>query len=149
MHSHSHGNAYCHGRGTGRILKWSTFATVLFVVLEAVAGIKAGSLAMISDAVHNLTDALALLFTWFAFYLQSKPANNVKTYGYHRTGVLAAFVNALTLVALSVWIFYEGIQRLMRPEPVQETIMLWVAALGLLLNGGIMWGLRAASKNDL
>src|SRR5437867_2475745 len=149
MPSHSHGNAYCHGRDTGRILKWSTFATVLFVVLEAVAGIKAGSLALISDAGHNLTDALALLFTWFAFYLQSKPANDVKTYGYHRTGVLAAFVNAITLVALSVWIFYESVQRFLHPEPVRETIMMVVAAVGLLLNGGVMWALRIAKKNDI
>src|SRR5260221_14597594 len=139
MHSHAHG-AHCHGGDTGRILKWSSIATILFVGVEVIAGLKAGSLALLSDAGHNFTDALALLFTWFAYYLQSKPANDVKTYGYPRTGVLAAFVNALTLVALSVWIFYESVQRFVRPEPVQETIMLAVAALGLLLNGGIMWG---------
>src|SRR5437016_8599226 len=125
MHSHAHAGSHCHHRGTGQILKWSSIATILFVVVEVVAGIKAGSLALLSDAVHNLTDALALLFTWFAFYLQSKPANAVKTYGYHRTGVLAAFVNALKLVALSVWIFDDGIQRLIPPEPGRETIMLW------------------------
>ncbi len=149
MYSHAHAGSHCHHGGTGQILKWSSIATILFVVVEVVAGLKAGSLALLSDAVHNLTDALALLFTWFAFYLQSKPANAIKTYGYHRTGVLAAFVNALTLVALSVWIFYESFQRFLRPEPVQENIMLAVAALGLLLNGGIMWGLRIARKNDI
>jgi cobalt-zinc-cadmium efflux system protein len=106
-------------------------------------------LALLSDAGHNLTDALALLFTWFAFYLQSKPANHIKTYGYHRTGVLAAFVNAITLVALSVWIFYESIQRFVSPEPVQENIMMAVSALGLLLNGGVMWSLRVAKNNDI
>src|SRR6266853_1969051 len=131
MHSHAHAGSHCHHGGTGQILKWSSIATILFVVVEVVAGLKAGSLALLSDAVHNLTDALALLFTWFAFYLQSKP------------------VNALTLVALSVWIFYESFQRFLRPEPVQENIMLAVAALGLLLNGGIMWGLRIARKNDI
>jgi len=117
--------------------------------VEVVAGLKAGSLALLSDAGHNLTDALALLFTWFAFYLQSKPANHIKTYGYHRTGVLAAFVNAITLVALSVWIFYESIQRFVSPEPVQENIMMAVSALGLLLNGGVMWSLRVAKNNDI
>ena len=106
MHSHAHGGAHCHPGGTGRILKWSFIATVLFVGIEVVAGIKAGSLALLSDAGHNVTDALALLFTWLAFYLQTKPANDIKTYGYHRMGVLAAFLNALTLGALSVWIFY-------------------------------------------
>ena len=110
---------------------------------------RAGSLALLSDAGHNLTDALALLFTWFAFYLQSKPANSVKTYGYHRMGVLAAFVNALTLVLLSGWIFYESVQRFRHPAPVQENVMMMVAAVGLLLNGGIMWSLRIAKKNDI
>src|SRR5258708_2566849 len=143
MHSH-----HCHPGGTGQVLKWSSVATLLFVALEIVAGIESGSLALLSDAGHNLTDALALLFTWFAFYLQSKPANSVKTYGYHRMGVLAAFVNALTLIALSGWIFWESFQRFRRPEPVQETIMILVAAGGLLLNSAIMWGLRLARNND-
>src|ERR1700730_5481326 len=144
MHSH-----HSHAGGTGQILKWSFIATVLFVALEAIAGLQAQSLALLSDAGHNLTDALALLFTWFAFYLQSKPANSVKTYGYHRMGVLAAFLNALTLVALSAWIFYESFQRFRHPAPVQESVMMLVAAVGLLMNGGIMWGLRIAKKNDI
>jgi cobalt-zinc-cadmium efflux system protein len=149
MHSHAHSGPHCHHGGTGRILKWSSVATILFVLIEVVAGLKAGSLALLSDAGHNLSDALALLFTWFAFYLQSKPADDVKTYGYHRSGVLAAFVNALTLVALAAWIFYESVQRFLRPEPVQENIMLVVAGLGLLLNGGVMWALRIAKDNDI
>src|ERR1700686_1328768 len=105
MHSHAHEG------GTGQVLKWSTVATLLFVGIEVSAGLQAKSLALLSDAGHNLTDALALLFTWFAFYLQSKPANSVKTYGYHRMGVLAAFLNAITLVALAAGIFYESVQR--------------------------------------
>jgi cobalt-zinc-cadmium efflux system protein len=149
MHSHSHGGLHHHHGETGRFLKWSVVATLLFVGFETFAGLKAGSLALLSDAGHNLTDALALLFTLFAFYLQSKPADSVKTYGYHRMGVLAAFVNALTLIALSGWIFWESFQRFRRPEPVQETIMILVAAGGLLLNGAIMWGLRLARKNDI
>ena len=149
MHSHGHAGPHCHSGGTGQILKWSSFATLLFVAVEVVAGIKAGSLALLSDAGHNVTDAMALLFAWFAFYLQSRPANDVKTYGYHRMGVLAAFLNALTLIALSAWIFYESYQRFRNPEPVQETIMMVIAGLGLVLNGGIMWGLRMARKNDI
>src|SRR5262249_14435936 len=119
------------------------------VAVEVVGGLKAGSLALLSDAGHNVTDAMALLLTWFAVRIQSRPANNVKTYGYHRTGVLAAFLNAITLVGLSGWIFYESIQRFLHPEPVQENIMIVVSALGLLLNSGVMWNLRAARKNDI
>jgi len=148
MHSHAHG-AHSHHGGTGQVLKWSFVATVVFVAVEIVAGIEAKSLALLSDAGHNFTDALALLFSWLAFYLQTKPANDVKTYGYHRMGVVAAFLNALTLVVLSIWIFYESVERFRNPEPVGESIMIAVAGLGLLLNGGIMWGLRMARKNDI
>jgi len=143
VHSHHHGG------GTGRVLWWSLIATGAFVVVEFIAGIQAHSLALLSDAGHNFTDALALLLAWFGFYLQSKPANETKTFGYQRAGVLTAFVNALTLVALAVWIFYEGYQRLLRPQPVHETVMMVVAGGGLVLNGGIMWGLRIARHHDI
>jgi len=143
VHSHHH------GAGTGRVLWWSLIATGAFVVVEFIAGIQAHSLALLSDAGHNFTDALALLLAWFGFYLQSKPANETKTFGYQRAGVLTAFVNALTLVALAAWIFYEGYQRLLRPQPVHETVMMVVAGGGLVLNGGIMWGLRIARHHDI
>jgi cobalt-zinc-cadmium efflux system protein len=124
-------------------------ATLLFVAVEVVAGIRAHSLALISDAGHNFTDALALLLAWIANYLEAKPANEVKTYGYQRAGVLSAFVNALTLAALSAWIFYESVERLRQPQPVHEEIMMAVALLGLLLNAGIMWALRSARSKDI
>jgi cobalt-zinc-cadmium efflux system protein len=144
LHSHHH-----HGSGTGQILQWSLIATVLFVVLEVFAGIHSHSLALLSDAGHNATDALALLLSWFAFYLQSRGANERKTFGYHRAGVLAAFLNALVLVLLSLWIFWESYQRLTQPEAVAENWMMAIAAAGLVLNGGIMWGLRGAHANDI
>jgi cobalt-zinc-cadmium efflux system protein len=145
VHSHAH---HHHG-GTGRVLWWSMVATFVFVLIEVVAGIQAHSLALLSDAGHNVTDAGALLLAWVAFYLQSKPADESKTYGYHRAGVLAAFVNALTLLVLSAWIFYESIVRLSKPEPVHEWVMMAVAVGGLLLNCGIMLALRSASRHDL
>jgi cobalt-zinc-cadmium efflux system protein len=119
------------------------------VAAEIFAGIQAHSLALVSDAGHNFTDALALLLAWFGFYLEAKPADEIKTYGYHRAGVLSAFVNALTLLALSAWIFYESALRLRHPPAVHEGVMMAVAALGLVLNGGIMWALRPASRHDL
>ena len=147
MHSHAH--SHSHALGTGSILRWSLAATTLFVLVEVVAGLKAHSLALLSDAGHNFTDALALGLAWVGFYLQSKPADETKTYGYHRASVLSAFVNALTLAALSMWILYESVMRLREPEAVHEGIMIVVAGLGLVLNGGIMLALRAASRNDI
>ena len=147
MHSHSH--THSHGPATGSVLRWSLVATCAFVLVELFAGVRAHSLALISDAGHNFTDALALLLAWFGFYLQSKPADETKTYGYHRASVLSAFLNALTLVGLSVWIFYESALRLRHPAAVEENIMMAVAALGLVMNGSIMLALRGASRGDL
>ena len=123
--------------------------TFLFVIVEVVAGFRAHSLALLSDAGHNFTDAGALLLASIGFYLQGKPADEIKTYGYHRAGVLSAFVNALTLIGLSAWIFYESVLRLRNPEPVQEGVMFVIAAAGLAVNAGIMLALRTASKHDI
>lgn len=146
MHSHAH---HHHHGATGSVLRWSLAATALFVVIEVWAGFRAHSLALLSDAGHNFTDAGALLLAWVGFRLQAKPADEIKTYGYHRAGVLSAFVNALTLLALSGLIFYEAIQRFRNPEPVHETVMMAVAAIGLALNGAIVLALRAASRHDI
>jgi len=143
LHSHHHGPA------AGRVLVWSLAATAAFVVFEAIAGMRAHSLALVSDAGHNATDALALLLAWFAAFIQHKPADTSRTFGYQRAGVLAAFVNALTIVALSAWMLYESWVRLMNPVAVNEFAMLWVAAAALVLNGGIMWGLHSSSRHDL
>ena len=143
MHSHTHGHA------SGRVLAWSLAATSAFVVVELVAGIRAQSLALMSDAFHNATDALALLLAWFAVFLQNKPADESRTFGYHRAGVLAAFVNAIVLIGLTGWMVYESIGRLITPATVNENVMLWVAAGGIVLNGGIMLGLRFSGSDDI
>jgi cobalt-zinc-cadmium efflux system protein len=119
------------------------------MAFEVFAGIRAGSLALISDAGHNFTDALALVLAAIGVYLQSKPADDVKTFGYHRAGVLAAFVNALTLILMAGFIFWEAWKRLWHPEPVQEWTMLAVACAALVLNGSIMFGLRGQKDHDL
>jgi len=103
----------------------------------------------VSDAGHNATDALSLLLALFAVYLHSRPADESRTFGYHRAGVLAAFVNALALVLLSGWIVYEGWQRLLHPEPVDNGAMLWVAAGAMVLNGGIMLALHSSDRDDI
>ena len=146
---HTHGHSHGHAHATGSILRWSLAATAAFVLVELIAGFQAHSLALLSDAGHNFTDALALGLAWAGFYLQSKPADETKTYGYHRASVLSAFVNALTLVALSVWILYESVLRMRAPQPVNAGLMMAVAGLGLAMNGSIMLALRAASRNDI
>jgi cobalt-zinc-cadmium efflux system protein len=140
MAAHAHAHP-AKGPATGKILCGSLVLTVGFVVLETVAGLRAHSLALLSDAGHNFTDALALVLSAAGYYMQSRPGNQVKTFGYHRTGVLAAFVNAMVLGLLSLILFWESVLRLLHPEPVAEGTMMWVAAAGLAVNLVIAWGL--------
>lgn len=138
-----------HGWKTGSVLKWSIVLMLALALAEAVAGYLANSLALLSDAGHNFTDSLALLLAWFAFYVQSKPATENKTYGYHRAGVLAAFVNALLLVALAGYIFFEAYHRLRTPQPVHPEWMMIVAGFGFLVDAGVSGALLRKSHGDL
>ena len=124
-------------RGTGRVLRFSLVVTLLYIVLLVVAGIRAHSLALLSEAGHNLSDFLALLLSLVAVYLQGRPASSTKTYGYHRAGVLAALVNSLSLVVVAFFIFYEAFKRLQSPEQVHAGTMIGVAAAGVVMNGVI------------
>ncbi len=141
MHVHAHGAA-----GTTRVLKTSLAVTLAYIALLVVAGIRAHSLALLSEAGHNLSDFLALLLSLVAVYFQSRPANSTKTYGYHRAGVLAALVNATSLVAVSFFIFYEAFRRLQHPEAVRAGLMMWVAGAGVVMNGVIALLLYRSSR---
>jgi cobalt-zinc-cadmium efflux system protein len=143
-HTHTHG-----GAATGRRLALSFGLTLAFVAGEAVAGLWANSLALLADAGHNFADALALLFSWFALYLARRPADARRTFGFHRAGILAALVNAVSLVVIALAIIWEAVQRLRVPEPVQSGPMIAVALAGVLLNGLISLWLRAEARHDL
>src|SRR5438270_10498878 len=133
MHVHaSHG-----GERTSTVLRISLVVTLAYIVLLVVAGIRAHSLALLSEAGHNLSDFLALLLSLTAVYLQSRPPSATKTYGYHRAGVLAALVNSASLVVVSFLIFYEAFRRLQHPEQVHAGTMIGVAAAGVVMNGVI------------
>ena len=143
MHAHEHG-----GR-TGRTLRVSLAVTLAYIAVLVVAGVRAHSLALLSEAGHNVSDFLALLLSLTAVYLQGRPPSAKKTYGYSRAGVLAAFVNALLLVGVAFYIFYEAGRRLVSPEEVHAGVMVWVAAAGVVMNGGIALLLWRSSRGDL
>jgi cobalt-zinc-cadmium efflux system protein len=137
----AHFHAHAHGKATGKILLASLVVTLGFVAVEAMAGLRSGSLSLLSDAGHNFTDAFGLALAAAGFYFAAKPGDQLRTFGYQRMGVLAAFLNALLLVILSGALLWESYLRLMNPEPVSEGIMLWVAALGIAVNLGIAWSI--------
>ncbi len=130
---HSHGA----GERTSKVLRISLAVTLAYILLLVVAGIRAHSLALLSEAGHNLSDFVALLLSLGAVYLESRPPSATKTYGWHRAGVLAALVNAGSLIVVSFLIFYEAFRRLRNPEHVHAGTMIWVAAAGVLMNGVI------------
>jgi cobalt-zinc-cadmium efflux system protein len=119
------------------VLKISMGLTFAYVLATFLFGLKAHSLALISEAGHNLSDLLAIVLSYVAVYFQSRPATDEKTFGYQRAGVLAAFVNAATLVVLSVWIAVAAVGRLSSPVEVQPRLMMEVAAAGVLMNGTV------------
>src|SRR5919108_3663592 len=140
MHVHAPRNA-------ATVLRLALVATSIYVVVTAVAGVRGHSLALISEAGHNLSDVAALGLSLVAVFLETRPANSVKTYGYHRAGVLAAFINAIALIGLSGYISYEAAERLLRPVAVQANVMMAVAAVGVVMNGVIALALHRSSRD--
>src|SRR5438270_11056565 len=130
-----HVHAGSHGNASSRVLKISLLVTLAYIVLLVIAGVQAHSLALLSEAGHNLSDFLALLLSLAAVFLQARPPSSTKTYGYHRAGVLVALVNSASLVMVSFFIFYEAFRRVQHPEPVHAGVMIWVAAAGVVMNG--------------
>jgi cobalt-zinc-cadmium efflux system protein len=120
-----------------RVLQLSMALTAAYVVATFYFGLRAHSLALVSEAGHNVSDLLAILLSFAAVYFQTRPATDQKTFGYQRAGVLAAFVNALTLIVLAAWIGLSAIHRIYTPVTVQPRIMMAVAAAGVLMNGAI------------
>lgn len=139
MHDHAHHGHAAAGRRTRAIITFSAVATLAYVVLAFVVGIEAHSLALLSEAGHNLTDFLALALTWVGVYFQSKPPTPDKSYGYHRAGVLTALANVVTLFVITALIVVEAVGRLRTPETVAAGAMLWVAVIGLVMNAVIAW----------
>jgi len=120
-----------------RVLQFSMGLTLAYVVATFIFGLRAHSLALISEAGHNLSDLAAIALSFVAVYFQAQPATERKTFGYQRAGVLAAFVNSATLVVLSIWIAVEALHRIASPVPVQPKVMMYVAAAGVLMNGTV------------
>lgn len=146
-HGHEHaGHDHQH---TGRVLRISLVVTFAYVVVLLVAGVRAHSLALLSEAVHNVSDFLALALSLLAVYFQARPPSATKTFGYDRAGVLAAFVNSIVLVGLGFYILYEAAARLRAPVNVRPGVMIGVAAAGVVMNGIISLLVWQSSKSDL
>lgn len=149
MHSHSHSHAPHSHNQSSRRLQIALVLTAAYMVAEAVGGYFTGSLALLADAGHMFTDVAALVLTLFAFRFAARPATSRKTYGYYRLEILAAFVNGVTLVLISLWIFYEAYERFFAPPPVKSLELIAIASGGLIINLICAWLLHSEHQENL
>lgn len=152
-HSHSHAQPHSHAPNVSdknkRRVFWVMVITGTFMVVEAIGGWLSGSLALLADAGHMLTDTAALFLAWLAFYMAAKPADKQRSYGYKRFQIIAALANGLTLFAIALWIVVEAAQRLNNPTPVEGMTMIAVASMGLIVNIIGFWILSRADHSNL
>ena len=148
-HNHNHSHLGAVAEQTLSRLAWSLGLTALFVFVEAGAGLFANSLALLTDAAHNLTDVIALGLSWYAVRLTTRPSNSQQTYGYHRAGILAALANSTTLVLISLGVFYEAFLRFKDPSQVNSLVLILVGLCAVVVNVVTALLVRRGSEHDL
>jgi len=149
-HTHASHGRHRHGQeASRRRLAWVLALTASFMVVELIGGWLANSLALMADAGHMLSDVAALGLSLFALTIAQRPPTPLKSYGYLRMEILAALVNGVALVVISILIFWQAYERLRAPQPVEGRLMLGVAGAGLLVNVGAAWLLHASSTHNL
>jgi len=157
-HTHDHGHNHDHGHhdhsvavnqdNKARVL-WAMLLTFGFMFAEIIGGLISGSLALLADAGHMFSDALALLLSWLAFKYSDKGADEARSFGWHRFQILAAFVNGMSLLLIAAWIVFEAVQRFLQPVAVMATPMLVIAVLGLIVNVVVFKILSGGDQDNL
>jgi len=134
--SHSHNHVHIHKHEVeGKNLVFSIILNLLITAAQVVGGLISGSLALISDALHNFSDVISLVFSYVAHKLSRRKASINNTFGYKRAELIAAFVNAFTLLLVAIYLGYEAILRFFHPEPIKSGMVIWLALLGIVVNG--------------
>lgn len=150
MEHHDHAHAgHDHAHVSERTLRAALTLTIVFVTVEALFGWFGPSLALLSDAGHNLADAASLGFSWYAVAIARKRSHHGMTFGYHRVGVLAALVNAVSLVVIALVIAWEAVQQIREPQPANGEVMISVAGAAIVVNLIIGFWLRKGSRHDI
>lgn len=141
MHAHHGADAHSHGSPASGFLSAALFATLILVAAEFLGGYLGHSIALLSDAIHNLSDVPTILISWLAAHWANRPADAERTFGYRRAGVLAAFTNSILLLLVALALFWEAANRFRHPVAVREQWMIGLSLLALAINGGITLGL--------
>ncbi len=150
-HSHPHNHSHAHGHNDlkGRNLLISILLNILITVSQVIGGLISGSLALLSDALHNFSDVLSLVVSYIANKLSKKEASIYRTFGYKRAEILAAFVNASTLIIVAILLIIEAIKRFQNPEDIKTGLVIWLSLLGIVANGLSVLLLKKDSKANM
>jgi cobalt-zinc-cadmium efflux system protein len=148
VHMHQHSHVHSHEAVARGVLSAALLATLTLVAAEFVGGYLGHSIALVSDAIHNLSDVPAILISWFAAHWSQRPADAERTFGYRRTGILAAFTNSLLLLLVALALFWEAFERFRHPVAVHSQWMIGLSLFALVINGGITLGL-VRGRRDL
>ncbi|NJX13992.1 cation diffusion facilitator family transporter [Tamlana crocina] len=148
-HSHSHNHVHGHNDLKGRNLLISIFLNILITTAQVVGGLVSGSLALLSDALHNFSDVLSLVVSYVANKLSKKEASFDRTFGYKRAEILAAFVNASTLIIIAILLIIEAVKRFQDPEPIKSSFVIWLSLFGIVANGLSVLLLKKDAHNNI
>lgn len=148
-HSHSHSHSHSHNDLKGRNLLISIFLNILITASQVVGGLVSGSLALLSDALHNFSDVLSLVVSYIANKLTKKEASLHRTFGYKRAEILAAFVNAATLIIVAILLIIEAGKRFQNPEEIKSGLVIWLSILGIVANGLSVLLLKKDATNNI
>lgn len=132
-HNHDHGHH--HHQVEGKNLLFSIVLNLVITIAQVIGGLISGSLALISDALHNFSDVLSLVFSYVAHKLSRKKASVNQTFGYKRAELIAAFVNAMTLIIVALFLVYGAIERFINPQEIKSGLVIWLSILGIVANG--------------
>jgi len=148
-HHHHHGHSHAHSDLRGRNLLISILLNIAITVSQVIGGIISGSLALLSDALHNFSDVLSLVISYVAAIFGKKKASSHKTFGYKRAEIMAAFVNAATLVVVAIFLMKEAVERLFDPKEIESNLVIWLSLLGILANGFSVLLLKKDSESNM
>lgn len=148
-HSHTHNHSHTHTELKGTNLLISIFLNIIITASQIIGGIVSGSLALLSDALHNFSDVLSLIISYIANLLSKKEASINRTFGYKRAEILAAFINASTLIIVAVLLIIEAIKRFISPEPIESNLVIWLSFIAILANGFSVLLLKNDAKKNM
>ena len=148
-HSHNHSHSHSHVDLKGRNLLISIFLNIIITAVQVIGGVISGSLALLSDALHNFSDVLSLVVSYIASKLTKKKASFHRTFGYKRAEILAAFINASTLVIVAVLLIFEAIERFQNPQQIESNLVIWLSLIAVLGNGFSVLLLKKDSNHNL